>query len=251
VATKTNLHENTITKGIKELISKKLIKEFKTAKNPTKRMYVLFHLEPTEDSTGGNFYREGELDEGLVSTLSTFIVAQVENKSWVEQTNGLVEEVGEARKRNRTNKDVPRSTFKTMKSLNGYPLVPHPPSFADYPTVEDVLDMIDEAELLKDLTLSLDDVRQLIQQLIYDDRLEEMSGGRYRSVRRVWTEQFSQPEGGVNLGPGPFELDDEGFGPGNGLSQAPCGRCPVADECRVGGVISPENCEYMQKWLDY
>jgi DNA-directed RNA polymerase III subunit RPC6 len=117
--------------------------------------------------------------------------------------------------------------------------------------VEDVLDMIEEAELLKDLTLSLDDVHQLVQQLVYDDRLEEISQGRYRSVRRVWSEKFPQSEGRATLPPGPFELDDEGFGPGNGLSQVPCGRCPVANECRIGGVISPETCEYMQKWLDY
>jgi DNA-directed RNA polymerase III subunit RPC6 len=236
---------------MKELISKKLVKEFKTSKNPTKRMYVLFHLEPSEDSTGGNFYREGELDEGLVNTLNTFIVAQVESKSWLEQPYSPVDK---AKKRNRSSHQPPPDTttgfFKNMKSPRGNLLIPYPPSFSNYPTTEDVLAMIDDGEFIKDLTLTIDDVRQLVQQLIFDNKLEEMSEGRYRSVRRVWSEHFKQPDGGSNPALGPVDLDDDGYGPGNGLSYVPCGRCPVAKECRVGGIVSPEGCVYMKDWLE-
>jgi DNA-directed RNA polymerase III subunit RPC6 len=252
LSARTNLHENTITKGMKELISKKLVKEFKTSKNPTKRMYVLFHLEPSEDSTGGNFYREGELDEGLVNTLNTFIVAQVESKSWIEQPHSPTDK-GKKRSRSSHGQSAPDTTtgfFKTMKSPRGHLLVPYPPSFTAYPTAGDVLSMIEEGEFIKDLTLTLDDVRQLILQLVYDNKLEEISEGRYRSVRRVWSEQFKQPDGGSNPAPGPVDVDEDGYGPGNGLSYVPCGRCPVAKECRVGGTISPERCVYMKDWLE-
>lgn len=37
--------------------------------------------------------------------------------------------------------------------------------------------------------------------------------------------------------------------PANYLTDVPCGKCPVADRCCVGGVISPESCSYMRDWL--
>jgi DNA-directed RNA polymerase III subunit RPC6 len=35
------------------------------------------------------------------------------------------------------------------------------------------------------------------------------------------------------------------------LTSLPCGRCPVIDQCRDGGPISPATCEYYQKWLGF
>lgn len=252
LSNKSNLHENTVTKGLKELLSKKLVKEFKTNKNPTKRMYVLSHLEPSEDSTGGSFYREGELDEGLVNTLCHFIVAEVEHTSWAEQKGSSTDKgKGRSHSENRTRHGGDRPIFRTMKSRNGHPLVPQSSDFNGYPSTEDILNIILEAELLKDYVLKIEDVQQLVQQLIYDGRLEEMSPGHYRSVRRVWTEKFHIPNGTNNQTPGPAEIDEEGYGPGNGLSQVPCGRCPVATDCRVGGTIGPDNCVYLDKWLEF
>ena len=41
----------------------------------------------------------------------------------------------------------------------------------------------------------------------------------------------------------------EDGGPGNGLSEVPCGRCPVFNLCEVGGPVSAENCVYFEEWL--
>ena len=46
-----------------------------------------------------------------------------------------------------------------------------------------------------------------------------------------------------------IDPDEEGVGPGDGLSQMPCGRCPVADDCRIGGVVNPDDCVYLKEWL--
>jgi DNA-directed RNA polymerase III subunit RPC6 len=35
------------------------------------------------------------------------------------------------------------------------------------------------------------------------------------------------------------------------LTSLPCGRCPVMDQCRDGGPISPQTCEYFKAWLDF
>lgn len=40
-----------------------------------------------------------------------------------------------------------------------------------------------------------------------------------------------------------------GSGPGNGLSEVPCGRCPVFNLCEVGGPVNAEECVYLDEWL--
>jgi DNA-directed RNA polymerase III subunit RPC6 len=259
IVSKTNLHENTVTKSIRELISKNLIKEFKSSKNPSKRMYVLFNLEPSEDSTGGNFYKDGDLDEGLVNTLGDLIVRLVEAKSWVEQKTGPAEK-SKMGKRKRPDKHTaepqtstasttaraePAPRFKTPRGANDYPLIPQPPSFSEYPTAAVTHKIIADAELVKDMALDVDDVQQLMRQLVFLDRLEEMPGGGYRSVRRTTEKMPNIDQISV--------LDDAGDGlaPGNALAEVPCGACPVESECRVGGIVSPETCVYMDKWLEF
>jgi DNA-directed RNA polymerase III subunit RPC6 len=246
---KANLHENTVTKAIKDLVTKGLIKEFKTSKNTAKRMYVFHNLEPSEDSTGGVFYREGELDEGLVNTLSEFIVGWIEGQSWREQSSGkhkVAEKKRQEQKRDYQLEEPP--LFRSPKA-RGYNLVPHPADW-EYPSAEDVLKYIEKAQVLKDIILTPEDIDQLIQQLAYDDNIEEMSPGRYRSVRRVWqTDGQTEPSSAIRR-VGPCDPDGDGYAPGNGLTQSPCGRCPVSSDCRVGGIINPDLCVYMTNWLE-
>jgi DNA-directed RNA polymerase III subunit RPC6 len=249
---KANLHENTVTKAIKDLVAKGLIKEFKTSKNTAKRMYVFHNLEPSEDSTGGVFYREGELDEGLVNTLSEFIVDWIQGRSWIEQKGpGKSKATEKHKKEHNTNPEFETDEAPLFRApkFRGHDLVPHPANY-EYPSAEDVLQYIEDAQVLKDIVLTPDDIDQLIQQLVYDDKIEEMSVGRYRSVRRVW-----QKEGQTEPSPavrrvGPCDPDEDGYAPGNGLTQSPCGRCPVASDCRVGGIINPDSCVYMTNWLE-
>jgi len=35
----------------------------------------------------------------------------------------------------------------------------------------------------------------------------------------------------------------------NYVSEIPCGACPVQHQCHPGGIVSPEKCVYMDKWL--
>jgi len=78
---------------------------------------------------------------------------------------------------------------------------------------------------------------------VFDGRLERMGEDKYRSVRRSfedvyngrWQDLEQQREAGV----------------GNGVSDAPCGRCPVFNLCEVGGPVNPENCVYFDEWLKF
>ncbi|KAI5285665.1 34-kDa subunit of RNA polymerase III (C), partial [Ascosphaera acerosa] len=35
----------------------------------------------------------------------------------------------------------------------------------------------------------------------------------------------------------------------NGLTEMPCGRCPVFELCEDNGPVNPHNCEYYDEWL--
>lgn len=39
--------------------------------------------------------------------------------------------------------------------------------------------------------------------------------------------------------------------PIEGLTETPCGRCPVFTFCKEDGPINPFNCEYFKTWLDW
>lgn len=37
----------------------------------------------------------------------------------------------------------------------------------------------------------------------------------------------------------------------SGLMRTPCGQCPLLNDCKEGGIISPSTCEYMKNWLTF
>jgi len=82
---KTNLHENTATKSLKELVAKGLVREIKSAKYPTRRIYLLAHIKPSADNLGGNFFDGGVLDEALVYEMKKLAVYTIEQSSWARR----------------------------------------------------------------------------------------------------------------------------------------------------------------------
>jgi DNA-directed RNA polymerase III subunit RPC6 len=241
-----------VTKGLKALLKVKLIKEIRTPKNVTKRIYMLSRLEPTDESTGGNFYTDGELDVGLIQELNAWLVNYVQGRSW------------DLQKRDGKNLSKRKASEKTaaqsIQSATGperpifqepveatddeqYTLIPKPSEYYEYPTAEEIGGQITEQGVLKDKDLARDDVEQLVRQLVFDGRLEEMTTGRYRSVREVWERDILADT------IGPLDPNKFGVGPGNGLTQTPCARCPVRRDCKVGGIVSPETCVYMDEWF--
>lgn len=74
IKTKTNLHQAVIAKVLKGLEGKKVIKAVKSAKNSTRRLYMLYELEPSQEIAGGPWFTDFELDCEFVEELvgSTF-----------------------------------------------------------------------------------------------------------------------------------------------------------------------------------
>jgi DNA-directed RNA polymerase III subunit RPC6 len=262
---KTNLHENTVGKSLKELISRKLVKEIKSAKHPTRRIYMLGYMQPSDENSGGNFFNEGVLDGGLILNVGLVIVAFLDSKAWAEQPGHPKKDreyKSQISKKKRGDDKaalangtapVDRPLFKTPENWKtGNVLVPHPADYRNYPTVADIQAHVAEVEVVKDITLGEDDIHRLLGKLELDGQVERMRGedgkltDTYRSVRNSWSSRT-----GPDTWYGPQDPDSNGWGPGNGLTQSPCGRCPVFKECRPGGIVSPQTCVYLDDWLQF
>eukprot|EP00698_Gefionella_okellyi_P003045 TRINITY_DN12866_c0_g1_i1.p1 TRINITY_DN12866_c0_g1~~TRINITY_DN12866_c0_g1_i1.p1 ORF type:complete len:292 (-),score=36.35 TRINITY_DN12866_c0_g1_i1:18-860(-) len=66
----SNMLPAILTKTLKGLEKKKLIKAVKTVNNKTRRVYMLMNTEPARSLTGGPWYTENELDAEFISVLA-------------------------------------------------------------------------------------------------------------------------------------------------------------------------------------
>ena len=257
---RTNIHQTAVTKCMKSLETKKLVKPVKSIKAPSQRIYMLSHLSPNEDVTGGPWFSDGELDVELIAVTADAVVHFIAQKSWkkvfVKREHRSPSplsisdpSVGQKRKRVATNGDIegvhPKSRSR-MPERGEETQVPYPAGYRDYPTVFAIKHFIEQAGFLKgtaDLTVS--DLQNLLDVLVFDDRIEKIGGG-YRTVRGVYgaTEAMKN----MMVGRSAADAVEEGDA-GNGLSQAPCGRCPVFNLCEDGGPVNARNCEYFATWL--
>lgn len=104
-------------------------------------------------------------------------------------------------------------------------VIPFEAGYTGYPTLSDITQWVKNSNLTE-VELSEADIKALLEVLIYDGKLERVIGGTaYKAVRRV--------EGAVK----------------QGVTEAPCGRCPVFDLCNEDGPINAANCVYFEKWL--
>jgi DNA-directed RNA polymerase III subunit RPC6 len=67
---KTNLHETVIKRCLKVLEQKALVKGVKSVKFPTRKLYMLMELTPSEEVTGGPWFTDQELDVDFVEQLT-------------------------------------------------------------------------------------------------------------------------------------------------------------------------------------
>uniref|UniRef100_A0A8D1KEE8 DNA-directed RNA polymerase III subunit RPC6 n=1 Tax=Sus scrofa TaxID=9823 RepID=A0A8D1KEE8_PIG len=87
--------------------------------------------------------------------------------------------------------------------------------------------------------LSMEDIETILNTLIYDGKVEmTIIAAKEGTVGSV--------DGHMKL----YRAVNPIISP-TGLVRAPCGLCPVFDDCHEGGEISPSNCIYMTEWLEF
>ncbi|CAK7245153.1 MAG: 34-kDa subunit of RNA polymerase III (C) [Sporothrix thermara] len=136
-------------------------------------------------------------------------------------------------------------------------LLPMPAGFNNYPTVRRIAELIEQSGVAMNTTLGEADIQQLVDLLVYDGLLEPVrlpnsheTGYRATNVCRleepsanggvVGSDKLDQPRTTPKGAPPPLN---------NGLTESPCGLCPVFDLCEDGGPVSPANCVYFNRWL--
>lgn len=64
--TNVQLHASIVDRAIKKLTTNNLIKTVKDVTRPTRKVYMLYDLEPSTEMTGGPWYNESEFDVAFI-----------------------------------------------------------------------------------------------------------------------------------------------------------------------------------------
>eukprot|EP01105_Mastigella_eilhardi_P017675 TRINITY_DN4071_c0_g1_i2.p1 TRINITY_DN4071_c0_g1~~TRINITY_DN4071_c0_g1_i2.p1 ORF type:complete len:287 (-),score=82.20 TRINITY_DN4071_c0_g1_i2:50-910(-) len=79
---KSNLQQPQITKILKALESRKLIKAVKSVVAKNRKVYMVYDVEPSREITGGAWYNEQDLDEDFIEVLHDQCYLFISNKSF-------------------------------------------------------------------------------------------------------------------------------------------------------------------------
>lgn len=282
---KTSFHARVLDRVYKSLEVKGLIKSMKHVNHPNRKMYILSGLDPSEEATGGSWFSEGHLDVGLVDTISKVIEVYVSNKSWqMVEEEGVEEQAhspGQKRKAPASGFEEREDRGKAAKGNDGQhkgkgakavpqkSYLPFNAGHKSYPTLRDITRHILDIKVTATI-LPQNAILQLVQVLVYDDRLFKMHRTpnddelpddpinntitMYRCFKNP-TDLYEQHQLGKrkdshhdSVRKAAFRQQElEDIGPG-GASEVPCLRCPAFDICGDGGLVNANTCKYFDQW---
>lgn len=181
----TSIPQHNLTKSLKILEQRSLIKSVRSVVSKSKKMYMLFDLTPAKEITGGPWYTDQEFDHQFVEELCMFVVQYVKSQGMADA-----------------------ASIHDRVRISG----------------------------ISKVELSVEEMDLVLQILVYDGRLEEVSSAVLILTGRATTGQTM------------YKLSKAVTIP-NHLTESPCGMCPVISQCTPGGVISPSTCQYFTEWL--
>ncbi len=135
---KSNLSQTDVSKILKKLESKQLIKPVKSVQASKKRVYMLFDLTPDETLTGGAWYSDQEFESEFVEVLNQHCLKFLQQKA-----------------------------FKARASHSD----PISQASASLCSTKEVCKYITELGISK-VKLTVDDIRMILDTLIYDGKAE-------------------------------------------------------------------------------
>ena len=280
-------HAKVLEKVLKSLEIKGRVVQIKDVNHPQRKVYMVKGLTPSVESTGGAWYTEGNLDKVLLMTVSDAIELFVAEKSWNRIESASVAannkrktphdgfDIKGKSKSVSIYEDQPRSISPELKHKSKAPRAssvkfsPHPAGYQGYPTLGDISNHLTTSKLTAVLPTTA--VAQLLQTMIYDDRLfpmhrpirgEEVPDDeasdmitmyrcfktfpdvqkRCQALMRLSDKNASEAR---QARPRWLELEDIGRG---GASEVPCLNCPTFDLCGDGGPVNVVTCPYFDEW---
>ncbi|KAK8100665.1 DNA-directed RNA polymerase III subunit RPC6 [Apiospora kogelbergensis] len=254
---------------LKQLETKRLITSFMSVQNASHRCWIKASIKPSIKVTGGPWYADGDLDESFINILLNVVFDFIKDQgSYSTRAGGgstargastspvLPKKVlkgkesdiavaARGRKRDAdaiTNDDESTPLKARRANTQQRILLPMPAGYNNYITLTEITERIAAANITRGTKLKESDVKQLLDVLIYDSRIEEIKVGRRVGYRAMRISKHDP----ANFVPGSVPSYDL---PSNGLTEAPCGRCPVFELCQEGGPVWAGGCEYFDEWL--
>ncbi|KAH9941555.1 RNA polymerase Rpc34 subunit-domain-containing protein [Amylocystis lapponica] len=145
---KTELHQTVIDRCLKSLTQKQLVKAVKSVKYPTRKIFMLFHLEPSVEMTGGPWYTDNELDTEFIKLLCSACLRFIKDRS------------------------LPKQKTSEGSSSRTQPLYPIAAAPA-YPTAQQVLTFLSKSRITE-TQLSVEHVEMLLNVLVLDGDIERV-----------------------------------------------------------------------------
>ncbi|KAJ9289374.1 hypothetical protein DTO021C3_3200 [Paecilomyces variotii] len=231
IGNRTNLHKMILDKCLKSLENKNYIKAVRNVKFPNRKMYMLAGLTPSEDVTGGAWFTDGVLDANFINALAGFVELYISRRSWYEVSS---------EQRNKRQKTSTGEAI-TKKEPTEKEYLPYPAGYQGYPTVTQITAEVNKTGVTP-VMMGEESISQLLQMLCYDNKLIAMNNDQvYKAVRKP---------NAIKSGAAAETAEKEGQLGKNGMTESPCGQCPVFKLCIPGGAVSPETCEYFDPWLE-
>lgn len=148
---KTNLHHNVITRCLKSLEAMRHVKQVKSVKHPTRKIFMLAEIEPALELSGGPWFTDGEIDTEFIESISTVIWKFVGSKSYPPRNeDGVIDK-----------------TYAT--------------NYQGFPTVMEIYEFVKESGVAN-VELNAPDIRTLCEKLVYDKKLERV----HESYKVTW-----------------------------------------------------------------
>lgn len=149
IKAKTNLHQHVVVRCLKALENQRYIKSIKSVKHPTRKIYMLYNLQPSIEVTGGPWFTDSELDTEFIDSLLTVIWRFTASKTYP-------------------------TAFQPPSSANNPIQASYPSNHTGFVNLDAIMEFI-IANKITNIDLGLNDIRSLCDVLVYDDKLELIS----------------------------------------------------------------------------
>ncbi|KAI0057324.1 hypothetical protein BV25DRAFT_1995044 [Artomyces pyxidatus] len=167
---KTELHQTVIDRCLKSLTQKQLIKSVKGVKYPTRKIYMMAHLEPSVELTGGPWYTDNELDTEFIKLLCTaclrfikdrvgFLLRQFYKSSSISSNNIIAQTFP----KHKIDDDHPASS-QPLYPISGAP---------SYPNAQQILNFLSKSKITE-TQFTEEHVEMLLNVLVLDGDVERL-----------------------------------------------------------------------------
>ncbi|OBA20466.1 RNA polymerase Rpc34 [Metschnikowia bicuspidata var. bicuspidata NRRL YB-4993] len=147
---KTNMHQHIVMRCLKLLELQRYIKLIKSVKHPTRKIYMLYNLQPSIDVTGGPWFTDSELDTEFIDSLLTVIWRFISLKTF------------------------PTAFQEPTPNTNIF-LSVYPAHHAGFANLDAIMDFI-ISHKITNIDLGTSDIRALCEVLVFDDKIELVEG---------------------------------------------------------------------------